>query len=98
MSNSPTPAAPPTVGRFRCRHWPQTNTQARHALGLATYYRLQSAVLEARVAALEAEVARTERRLQETVDRYEQVLQQPEEGWVVVTGHAPKVDSPTTDG
>ena len=43
--------------------------------GAATYHRLRSIALEARVERLERELDRAEQRLQETVTRYEQILQ-----------------------
>lgn len=60
--------------------------------GLATYHRLRSIALETRVRALEAQLERRERQLDETVTRYEQLLQRPEEDWVVTTACGPDVE------
>lgn len=97
MSDVPTPAATNAAERLGCRQRLRGRASARHRLGLAAYYRLRNAVLEARIESLEAELEQTERQLETTIDRYEQILQRPDEEWVVVTNHAPGVDAPPTD-
>jgi hypothetical protein len=72
-------------------------TAPRHVRGIATYYRLRSAVLEAHVAALEADLEQTERQLETTIERYERLLQQPEEDWVVSTARGPDIEPSTDD-
>ena len=44
--------------------------------GLATYYELRCAVLEATISALETELDRKERHVQRVRDRYEELLQE----------------------
>lgn len=72
-------------------------TSVRHARGLATYYRLRSIALEGQIRALEDELEQTERHLQSTIRRYEDLLQQPDRDWVVVTNNSPETESVTDD-
>ncbi len=71
--------------------------RVRQTWGLVTYYRLRSIALEERVRALENELEQTEQRLQETIRRYENLLQRPDEDWVVVTNHPPEMKSTSDD-
>mgnify|MGYP006275485365 FL=1 len=94
MSDVPTSEATDTTPAPD-RPWWQRRALAgaapRDTHSIATYYRLRSALLGARVAALEAELEQTERQLQATIDRYEQLLARPDEEWVVSTPHGPDV-------
>ncbi|MFC7133121.1 MULTISPECIES: hypothetical protein [Salinibaculum] len=65
--------------------------------GVATYYRLRSIALEARVQRLERELDRAEQRLQETVARYEQILQHQDRDGTVAVPTAGRPDAPPAD-
>lgn len=71
--------------------------RSRRTRGLATYYRLRSIALETRVRLLEARLDERERQLEETVARYEQLLQRPDEEWVITTSYGPDVDPDVSD-
>ncbi len=88
---------PLTVQGLGCRPRHRAGRRVLATRSLMTYYRLRGAVLAARVAALEAELEQRERQLQRTIDRYEQLLDQPDEDWVVTPVRGPDVDHPTTE-
>lgn len=100
MSDSSTTAhrtKPETIDGPELSHPGGASDRARQTWGLATYYRLRSIALEARVRALEDELEQKDQQLQATIRRYENLLQRPDEDWVVVTNHPPEMES-TSDG
>jgi|AntRauTorcE11898_2_1112593.scaffolds.fasta_scaffold39911_1 hypothetical protein len=100
MSDPPTKThgtQPETIDGLGASHPVGASVRVRQTWGLATYYRLRSLALEARIRALEDELEQKEQQLQATIRRYEKLLQQPDEDWVVVTNHPPEVDQSGTD-
>ncbi|WP_340098729.1 hypothetical protein [Salinibaculum salinum] len=100
MSDSPIQThrtKPETIDGPRQSRPAGASVNVRHTWGLATYYRLRSIALEARVRTLEDELEQKEQQLQSTIRRYEDLLQQPDEDWVVVTNHPPEMESTTDD-
>ncbi|MEF8785363.1 MAG: hypothetical protein V5A45_05465 [Haloarculaceae archaeon] len=75
----------------------KTSGRVQRPWGLATYYRLRSIALEARVRTLEAELEQREQLRQETIQRYEKLLQRPGEDWVVITNYPSEMDPPAAD-
>jgi hypothetical protein len=95
MSDTPTPTDSThrgTSAAYGPAHRGSLSDPGRRARCLATYYRLQRIILEARVRALEAELERRERQLDEAVAQYEQLLQRPTEDWVVTTSYGPDIE------
>ncbi|WP_302082156.1 hypothetical protein [Salinibaculum rarum] len=74
-----------------------TSARVRGSWTLASSYRVRSIVLEARVRQLEARLQQREQQLQETIRRYENLLQRPDEDWVVVTNDSPEMESTAGD-